>query len=342
MAWTNDVLSMDLMSGVVVDGFIYGFGLRDFQTRSEGGTEGAFKCVKLATGEECWNSLVPGCAQALACGDRLLMLSESGNLIAAVADPTRYRELARWPLFPGRTCWTAPALCGEMLLARSRDEFVGVHLGDPAGLAAQAAPGGGLDLRPWARFSGWFESHYSNAFYAPTWADHTRWYVACVVALLLPAGLLCASWVGSRSWQPWAAFGISVLIPFGATWWLTGATGRFIFTWPAAVFVLFFGTVLCRSWALSAPGRTRQSLARLTLVGLLALAAGYWQVCRSLFLIAGSAYLVGLLPALPFTVRAAQLALRRETRARAWTTGIVAFTIFYWTAAVFLWWRVHH
>jgi hypothetical protein len=67
----------------------------------------------------------------------------------------------------------------------------------------------------------------------------------------------------------------------------------------------------------------------------------YWGLCQSLFLVAGSGYLVGLLPALPLTVHAAALALRRDSRGRACAMGLLAFTLYFWTAAVFISWRVH-
>jgi hypothetical protein len=107
------------------------------------------------------------------------------------------------------------------------------------------------------------------------------------------------------------------------------------------VFVFFFATVLCRAWARSAPDPKRSLVARMALVVLVILSGMYWGLCRSLFLVAGSGYLVGLLPALPFTVHAAALALSRESRGRACAMGLLAFTLYFWTAAVFISWRVH-
>lgn len=129
--WTSEVISLDILSGVLVDGFVYGFDVRDAQTRTQGATEGSFKCAELATGVERWASDSPGHGSVLACGDRLVLLSESGELILVAANPERYEELARWPLFPGQRCWTAPVLYDGLLVARSREEFVCVSLAEP-------------------------------------------------------------------------------------------------------------------------------------------------------------------------------------------------------------------
>lgn len=94
-AWNNDVLSLDLLSAVIVDGFIYGFDVRYPQTRPTGNTKGIFKCAELAIGIERWSSVIPGHASVTACGDSLILLNEAGTLMIAELSSEVYREVAR-------------------------------------------------------------------------------------------------------------------------------------------------------------------------------------------------------------------------------------------------------
>jgi len=167
VAWTNNALSMDMLSGVIVDGFIYGFDVRDFQTTANRPTRGLFKCVELATGRQRWVGPLPGHASVLACGQRLLLLNEIGVLIAAEASPTAYQEMARAPIFPTQPSWTAPALCGDLLLARSHREFVCIDLGDSARETVSTGNGNLKAPTHRSRAEGWFARHQSPAFYMP-------------------------------------------------------------------------------------------------------------------------------------------------------------------------------
>ena len=104
------MLSLDLLSAVIVDGFIYGFDVRDPQTRPTGNTKGILKCVELAIGIERWSSVIPGHASVTACGDSLILLNEAGTLMIVELSSEVYREVARRSLFPGKGCWIAPAI----------------------------------------------------------------------------------------------------------------------------------------------------------------------------------------------------------------------------------------
>ncbi len=129
VVWAGDVMSNDVLSCVVVDGFVYGFDIHDGQSNINGGTDGEFKCVELATGNERWCTRETGAASVLARGTELILFSEDGVLIIAEATPWAYRELARAPVLPGELCWTQPAFSRDRLLVRSRSHIACVHLG---------------------------------------------------------------------------------------------------------------------------------------------------------------------------------------------------------------------
>jgi hypothetical protein len=71
----------------------------------------------------------------------------------------------------------------------------------------------------------------------------------------------------------------------------------------------------------------------------LAFAAGYWFLCRSFFLVVGGGYLVGLLPALPLCLAAANAgAAEGSGWRRAGLMGL-AFSVQFLASAAFIAWR---
>ena len=132
-----------------------------------------------------------------------------------------------------------------------------------------------------------------------------------------------------------AAFPLSLC----GTWGLTEALGWFVFTWPAGVFLLLLLTLEVRAWAMQRPDRLAQTAARLALATLVAGLAGYWWLCRSLFLVVGQSYLIGLLPSAPLAVCAGGLARRSGPGVIPSAVGLLGFSVFCWTSAIALWWR---
>ena len=339
VAWTNNVLSMDMLSGVIVDGFIYGFDVRDFQTTTNRPTRGLFKCVELATGRQRWVSTLPGHASVLACGHRLLLLNETGVLIAAEASPTAYQELARAPIFPKQPCWTAPALCGGLLVVRSHREFVCLDLGESARGIVSTSSGSLTAPARRSQAEGWFARHQSAAFYMPGWRIQWRWFLTSLLGVFAPAMLLAVAVSKDIPRRRVIFYLTAFLLSLCGTWALTEALGWFVFTWPAGIFLSLMLPLEVRTWAVQRPDRLARAATRLALAALVAGLAGYWWLCRSLFLVAGQGYLTGLLPAIPFAVWTAGLARRRGTSVGSLGLGLLAFSVFFWTSAAVLWWR---
>ncbi|MCX6928645.1 MAG: PQQ-binding-like beta-propeller repeat protein [Verrucomicrobia bacterium] len=339
VAWTNNVLSMDMLSGVIVDGFIYGFDVRDFQTTTNRPTRGFFKCVELATGRQQWASPMPGHASVLAWGNRLLLLNETGLLIAAEANPAAYQELARAPIFPKQPCWTAPSLCGDLLVARSHREFVCLYLGDPGREIVSASTGTltAPSSRPHAE--GWFARHRGPVYYMPGLRIQWNWFLACLLSVFVPAALLTVVVSKDISRRRVVYYVTGFVLSLCGTWGLTEALGSFVFTWPAGIFLALVLALEVRAWVSTHPGRLARAAARIALAALVAGLMGYWWLCRSLFLVVGQGYLTGLLPAIPFAIWTVRLTRRRDSWLVVCGMGLLSFSVFFWTSAGVLWWR---
>src|SRR5258708_30202322 len=133
-------------------------------------------------------------------------------------------------------------------------------------------------------------------------------------------------------------FGSSMVLAVFGTWGLTALLGGFIFTWPAAIFLLLIMALEVRAWALRGTGHGRRAAARLTLALMTLLLAAYWWLCRSLFLVAGLSYLAGLLLTLPLAVWTVHRTLRGGDKLFSVGLVLFAFSVFFWgSAAVLLW-----
>jgi outer membrane protein assembly factor BamB len=100
---------------VCKDGYLYGmFSFKKFGT-------GPLKCVKLATGEVQWEQAGFGAGNVILVGDKLLALTDDGNLVVVEAAPAAYKELARTKAVTGK-CWSTPALSDGRIYVRSTKE----------------------------------------------------------------------------------------------------------------------------------------------------------------------------------------------------------------------------
>ena len=119
--WTsNDALSNHYATSVYRDGYLYGF-----HGRQEYGP--SLRCVEWRTGRVAWNRDGLGAGTITLAGDRLLILTERGELILAAADPEGFRVISRAKGLEG-TVRAYPALAGGRLYARNQTALVGVDL----------------------------------------------------------------------------------------------------------------------------------------------------------------------------------------------------------------------
>jgi len=117
--WENRNLKNRFNSSVLHDGHIYGF------------DESIFACIDARTGERKWKAGRYGYGQALlATGGgpaRIIVITESGDLVLVDPSPAELKELARFSALEGKT-WNHPALAEGILLVRNTREMAAFDL----------------------------------------------------------------------------------------------------------------------------------------------------------------------------------------------------------------------
>jgi len=112
VVWDSQSVFMFMSSPVLLDGKFYG--LSDKK-------KGQFVCVDAATGKDHWKSKGREGANAalIAVGDRILATTTNGELVVFAADPTAYRQLAKWTVAES-PIWAYPALMGSFLFTKDQ------------------------------------------------------------------------------------------------------------------------------------------------------------------------------------------------------------------------------
>lgn len=110
-----------------------------WQGHAYGLDEGVLCCLDLATGKQRWRDGRYGYGQLLLASGHLIILSGSGELILARADPASLVELVRAPALSGKT-WNVPALAHGRLLVRNGAGMACYDLRVPSAESAPAEP----------------------------------------------------------------------------------------------------------------------------------------------------------------------------------------------------------
>jgi outer membrane protein assembly factor BamB len=106
---------------VLKDGHLYGM----FQFKAYG--DGPVKCVDVKTGDVKWEKPGFGPGNVVLAGDKVLALSDAGELVIFQAKADAYSEVARTKILEGK-CWTTPVLSDGKVFARSTKEAVCVDV----------------------------------------------------------------------------------------------------------------------------------------------------------------------------------------------------------------------
>ena len=100
---------------VCKDGYLYGmFSFKKYET-------GPMKCVEVATGKIKWEKEGFGAGNVILVNDKILALSDSGEIVSVEATPAGYKEISRAKAITGK-CWSTPALSDGHLYVRSTKE----------------------------------------------------------------------------------------------------------------------------------------------------------------------------------------------------------------------------
>lgn len=108
--WQNQRMKNKFTSSVLHEGHIYGL------------DESILACIDAATGDVRWKAGRYGYGQLLIAGDRLIVLTEDGDIVQVRATPERHEELQSFRGIAGKT-WNHPVIAGGRLLVRNLREM---------------------------------------------------------------------------------------------------------------------------------------------------------------------------------------------------------------------------
>jgi outer membrane protein assembly factor BamB len=354
--WHSQKMSNDVVSSVLVEGYVYGFDLRDIQSKARRPSRGEYRCLDFRTGEIQWSSDQPGHASAIAADGKLLLFNDRGEVLLVRATPAAYEELARVTLFEDEICWTAPALDDGRLYLRSPTRAACLYVGKPERLAedrlANARSASEIPTtRKWD-VTPLVSGERDCPADPPDGHELLRWYTVSMLGVIcsaaLPAVLAWAVAVVMRSdiaarcarygfWSALVVLGM-IATPLGNR---LGTT--FVFTWPVALFALH---QIALAGILRAYRQRRDRwtgwLSAACASAFIAACLIYFDLCRRLDLAVMWVFLIGFVPSWPVSLPAArQLDLHiRPLRNMIWTA--VAFSAYYWVSAAFAAWYLCH
>jgi outer membrane protein assembly factor BamB len=111
VVYDSKVLHGHLSPGIVLGEYLYAF-------NGEAKMETDFRCLHLPSGELKWARKEPKFGSLISAGDKLLVLSEKGELLLGQASPAGLETVARAQVLDG-VCWTPPALANGLLYVRN-------------------------------------------------------------------------------------------------------------------------------------------------------------------------------------------------------------------------------
>ena len=88
-----------------------------------GNDENTLRCIETASGAERWSMRGLGKGGVIAADGKLIVLTERGELVLAVATGASYQELGRASVLEG-TCWSQPTLSDGKVFCRSHEGTV--------------------------------------------------------------------------------------------------------------------------------------------------------------------------------------------------------------------------
>jgi outer membrane protein assembly factor BamB len=112
---TGNKIANHWSTPVFKDGYLYGM----FQFKEYG--TGALKCVDVKSGKEVWSQPNFGPGNVTLVGDKLLALTDAGDLVLINPSPEKYSEVSRFHAVDGK-CWSTPSIADGRVYVRSVKE----------------------------------------------------------------------------------------------------------------------------------------------------------------------------------------------------------------------------
>lgn len=355
--WDAPQFSNDIASSVLVGDLLYGFDLKDAQSRLHRPSRGEFRALDWATGQVRWSSPEPGHANVIAADGKLVLFNDRGEVRLARASADGYEELARTTVFADQICWTPPALADGRLYLRTHQQAVCLYVGrqslDRSLPSVREIPQA-TTFDPTVLVGG--EREFPAA--SPEIHELQRWYGWSLAGLM--AGAILAGIVSLGLQIVRRAFGRPIdatsaaFVMRGAFWgvvFLWGGLGsavinarqsEYVFTWPLAVWALMQLAVESSLWAGQCRAERRRGWwARGAGLLFLAGCAVYFHLCRRLGIAIEWAFLTGCLPAFPVAAAVGWVMVRRPRWSWWWpfVGGAISFSVYFGACVLFLrWW----
>ncbi len=130
VVWETPKFSNDVASSVLVDGHVYGFDLKDAQSRLNRPSRGEFRCLNFETGKIAWSTDKVGHASIIVADGKLILFNDKGEVILARVNSQQYEELARVTVFQDELSWSAAAFCHGRLFLRTPTRAACLYLGE--------------------------------------------------------------------------------------------------------------------------------------------------------------------------------------------------------------------
>lgn len=342
-AWAQQKFSNDVNSCLTTSGMLLGFDLRDPQSKAHRPSRGEFRALNASTGEILWSTKDIGQAGLILANDRLLALSDNGEIALADVTETECRIRCRAQVFQDEVCWTRPVLSNGRLYLRGGQRLICLKVGMAPAESVAANTVKRLSDLPQVIHHRWqwlLNGEREHPLMPPLLPELLTWFVSGLICLLLP--LLPLAFLrmqdSARSVRYFSrAFMAGLVLSVVATpllnsWQpaLPGAVA-FHFTWPAALFGSLQIALLASFVARQEPQcRRRYWMARGLGALWLLIAWGYFYVLKECSLPLQWVFLIGYLPAAPLCYFASYLIWKR-------INGLAVLTLTIWAYAAFFW-----
>lgn len=108
VVWKSKKMRSKMATPVFWQGHLYGF------------DEMRLRCLDATTGKELWSQRGLGQGTVILAGDKLVVMSDKGELLIAGVGPEGFRPSTRMKVLSG-TCWTAPVVAGGRIYCRNNN-----------------------------------------------------------------------------------------------------------------------------------------------------------------------------------------------------------------------------
>jgi len=111
VVWKSRELRTQINPAILIEGFVYGI-------HGDTTDVATLRCLELATGDVKWEHDGIGSGSVIAADGKLIVLTDTGELIVAPASPDGFTPTARSRMLDGK-CWTTPVLANGRIYCRN-------------------------------------------------------------------------------------------------------------------------------------------------------------------------------------------------------------------------------